>query len=953
VTTPDRWQDVERLYHAALARDERERAAFLRDACRDDEDLRREVESLLGYDRAAHDFMAPQALDAAAAALIHSEHIDAPLVGRRLGSYDITSLLGAGGMGEVYRARDSRLGRDVAIKILPEAFAADPDRRARFEREARLLAALNHPHIAAVYGFEDYEGLHALVLELVEGQTLAERLRRGPLPVAEAITIARQIADALEAAHHKGIVHRDLKPANISLGPNDAVKVLDFGLAKVRTHESTPEFADSPTVMDTATHESALRGTAPYMSPEQLRGQPVDKRSDIWAFGCVLWETLVGRRPFRGETLADATAAILHHEPDWQSLPPSVPAGVTKLLRRCLQKDPQRRLHDIADARIEIDEALESGGAGTPTVVLPSRRVTWQRIATVASLVVAVAAIAAAVVLYVRASPEITTPTRLSVSTPGTISPQLSATISPDGRQLAFVSTGGSGKLMLWIRALDALEARVLPGTENAAHPFWSPDGRSIGFQADGKIRTIDAAGISAVQTLADSLLRAGATWGRDNLILFIPRAGELATVPADGGPISPVLSREMSRGVAMWPHFLPDGRHFLYASSGSRPEERGIYVGSLDSKETKQVLQSDFKAAYASGYLVSVRGETVIAQPFDLERLEVTGQPARVADGVWGAAGARQASFSVSQTGVLAYVNAAFANIQLRLFDRAGRSVGLVGPPARHNGTPQLSPDGQRVAMVRDQHIWLLDVYGQSTSRITFGPLADASPIWSRDGSRLAFRSNRPPQGWGVYTVNASGAGSEELLFVPDRIVSLEDWSADGRFIVYTAAGKQSQSDLWLAPLFGDRRPRPFLETAFNKSQAQVSPDSRWIAYTSYESGKDEVYVQSFPEPGSKRQISSGGGVQPRWRRDGKELFYLTLDQRLMAVPLSGGPTFEPGTPTPLFKTRSLPHGSQSIGLSTCYDVSPDGQRFVSCGTAEESGPPITVVLNWTAILK
>ncbi len=854
-------------------------------------------------------------------------------------------------MGEVYRARDTRLSRDVAIKILPEIFTADPDRRARFQREARLLASLNHPHIGAIYGVEDRNGIQGLVLELVEGQTLGARLHAGPLPVPEALTIARQIAEALEAAHDKGIVHRDLKPANITITRDGVVKVLDFGLAKARADHSTPDLSDSPTATMTGTREGVILGTAPYMSPEQARGTPVDKRSDIWAFGCVLWEMLTGRKPFAGETVPDTIAAILNREPDWHGLPTGIPPGATRLLHRCLQKDPKRRLHDIVDARLEIEDALESPPAVAASPRRPGRGVRWRRISIVALIAVSLAAIAAAVAIFLRRAPDATTPTRLSVFTPGLISPQLSATISPDGHQLAFVSTGGSGKLMLWIRALDALEARVLPGTENAAHPFWSPDGRLIGFQADGKIRTVEVAG-GAVQTLADSPIRAGATWGRDGAILFIPRGGELATVPAGGGPISMVISREISRGTAMWPHFLPDGRHFLYVSSGSTPDERGVYVGSLDSKDTKQVLQSEFKAAYASGYLLFVRGETVMAQPFDLERLEVTGQPSRVADGVWGAAAARQASFSVSQTGVLAYVNAASSHTQLTSFDRAGRRLGPVGPSARYAGSPQLSPSGRRVAITRDRHIWLLDMDGQSTSRITFGPLADNTPVWSPDGNRLAFLSNRPPQGWRVYVVSASGGGSEELLFEAGSIGLLQDWSSDGRFLVYTAGGKQSSSDLWLLPLVGDRRPRPFLETAFNKVQAQISPDTRWIAYTSYESGNDEVYVQSFPEPGSKRQVSIGGGVQPRWRQDSKELFYLALDQQLMAVPLEGGTTFEPGTATPLFKTRSLPHGSQSIGLATLYDVSPDGQRFVSYGAPEEMGPPITVVLNWMAAL-
>jgi Tol biopolymer transport system component len=956
VGTSDRWQRVERLYHAALALDESERTAFLRDASGADEPLRREVESLLAYASGAESFMQAPAIEAVERARIQSDTMSQPLVGQRLGPYEIRSLLGAGGMGDVYRARDTKLGRDVAIKILPHIFIADADRRARFEREARLLAALNHPHIAAIYGFEDRDGIHGLVLELVEGQTLAERLRAGALPIAETLTIARQIAEAVAAAHEKGIVHRDLKPANVVITPDGVVKVLDFGLAKARAEGAAPVLTHSPTITESGTRDGVILGTAAYMSPEQARGKVVDKRTDIWAFGCVVWEMLTGRKAFAGETVSDTIAAVLQREPDWRLLPAAMPASLTRLLRRCLEKDPARRLHDIGDVRIEIDEALEVPAAtAAADARLPARRANRRLLVAVAT-VASLSAILAAVAIYFLRPPDAAMPTRLSVSTPGLISPQLSATISPDGRHLAFVSTGGSGKLMLWIRALHSLDARVLPGTENAAHPFWSPDGRFLGFLADGKVKKVAAAG-GPIQTLTETGERAGPSWSRDGKILFISRIGELATMPADGGAISTVIAQGPPGRQATWPHFLPDGRHFLYFNRSAQREERGVYLGSVDSKETRQLLQSEFKAAYASGYLLFVRGETLMAQAFDAERLELTGQPARVADGIWVATGAGQASFSVSQTGVLAYVNASRKNIQLAWFDRAGRSLGPMGQPTQHSGPPQLSPDGTRLAIAQglsaNEHVWLTDVAGGTSSRITFGAIRDQAPVWSADGGRIAYQSRTGRGSWRLYLKHANGAGGEELLFETDNLISLEDWSPDSHFLVYTRRGEQSLSDLWLVPLSGDRQPVLFLQSAFNKTQAQISPDGRWIAYTSYEMGGDEVYLQSFPTPGSKRQVSVGGGVQPRWRQDGKELFYLASDQRMMAVPVRMGATLEIGAPTPLFRTRLFPHGSQSIGLHTLYDVSPDGQRFVCYAPPAEEEPPITVVLNWMAALK
>lgn len=954
MSTPARWHHVERLYHAALALDEPERSAFVRDASEGDEALRREVDSLLAYSSDPRRFLETPAIEVLASGFVEPHQIPSTSSRQRLGPYEIGALLGSGGMGDVYRARDTTLGRDVAIKILPAIFTSDPQRRARFDREARVLAALNHPHIAAIYGVEHHDDVHGLVLELVEGQTLAERLRTGPLPIDEALTLATEIAEALEAAHERGIVHRDLKPANVTVTRDGRVKVLDFGLAKAGAG-GTPDVTRGPIEPGDRTLEGVIFGSAAYMSPEQARGKAVDKRTDIWAFGCVLWEMLTARRCFGGETVSDTIAAVLEREPDWALLPAATPAGVARLLRRCLEKDPKRRLHDIADARIDIEEALRAPvSPSLPQAPRAAPLLRSRRIWIGAAMVAVLAALTIVAAIYLHRPPAAMTATRLSLSTPGLLSPQLSAAISPDGRHVAFVATGDSGKLMLWIRSLDSMDARVLQGTENAAHPFWSPDGRFLGFLADGKVKKIEAGG-GPVHTLADAAERAGPSWSKDGRILFVSAPGELGTVPADGGPIATVVRRRQSGLQVSWPHFLPDGRHFLYFV-GAAGDQRGVYVGSIDSGQTKQILRTDVKAAYASGYVLFVRDETLMAQPFDLERLELTGTPSRVADGIWAWRGAGQASFSVSPTGVLAYVSAAMQRFQIGWFDRAGRSLGTLGPPRRYAGVPQLSPDARHVAIEEgpstSHHIWVMDIAGESTSRVSFGAIRDVAPVWSPDGRRIAFLS-QGTEGMTLYVRNADGSGSEEPLFEFESVLTIGDWSPDGRFIVYTARGARGASDIWVLPLFGDRRPQPFRQTAFNKTQVQVSPDSRWIAYTSYESGRDEVYVESFPTGGSKRQISAGGGVQPRWRSNGQELYYVAADQRLMAVPVDGSATFQAGVPIPLFRTGVFPHGSQSFGLPTMYDVSPDGQRFLCMVPPEEAYAPITIVLNWMAALK
>ena len=884
--------------------------------------------------------------------------------GTHLGPYEILSAIGAGGMGEVYQAHDTKLGRDVAIKVLPEAFAHDPDRLSRFQREAKMLAALNHPNIATIYGLEQSNGTSYLVMELVQGETLAERVKRdGAVPVEEALAIAKQIAEALEAAHEKGIIHRDLKPANVKLTPEGKVKVLDFGLAKAFAGDAANEdAANSPTLSMAATMHGVILGTAAYMSPEQARGKPVDKRTDIWALGAVLYELLTGKAAFQGEDVTDILAAVVRAEPDWQGLPAATPVKIRDLLRRCLQKDKTLRMQAAGDVRIEIVEALAAPAEQVAAQRGSRERLAWSVAAFL--LVAFVAALAFGAIAYLRRVQQETETMRFFISPPemwhlsqigaggGAAAP---LAVSPDGHRVAFVATSADGKSLLWVRSLDTLAAQSLAGTDGASSPFWSPDSRFLGFFADGKLKKIEVSGGPPIM-LCDASNSRGGTWNRDGVIVFNPTNHELQKVSAAGGVPSAATMLGLGEIDHVRPLFLPDGRHFLhYVLGGPR---NGINLSSLDSAERKLLLNSDStNVIYSQGYLLFLRETTLMAQPFDAQRLALTGDAFPIAEQIQTSSTVQpNGVFSASENGVLAYqTGTGAAGYQLLWFDRTGKQVGVLGDPAAYSDL-ELSPDGKRASVSildpagKGRDIWLYDVSRGLRTRFTFGPAnLHAKSIWSPDGSRLVFNSNGKGH-LDLYQKASSGAGAEEVLLEDNLDKYPVSWSPDGRFILYVTTGVARINNLFVLPLSGDHKPIPFLKTQFNQPIGQFSPDGKWVAYVSDESGRNEVYVAPFPGPGGKWQISTVGGTHPRWRRDGTEIFYLASDYKLMTAAVNGkGSSFEVGAVKSLFQTRSPLFANRYS-----YDVSADGQRFlINTAPEQVASAPITVVLNWTAGLK
>jgi serine/threonine protein kinase len=963
--TADRRHQISDLYHRALERPAEDRRAFIEKACAGDAALREEVESLLRCEAGAESFLATPASQVVAGALPDSFLMP----NRQLGPYTIVAALGAGGMGEVYRARDTRLGRDVAIKILPSQFTADSERRARFAREARLLATLNHPHIGAIYGLEESNGMTALVLELVEGPTLADRLARAPLPVPAVLVIAQQIAEALEAAHEKGVVHRDLKPANIVLEESSGalrVKVLDFGLAK-----AIGTGIDLPTSESfDGTADARILGTPAYMSPEQARGLAVDKRMDIWAFGCVLFEMLTGRRAFEGETVTDTFARILEREPDWSVLPGDTPPPVRTLLERCLRKDSKKRLRDIADALIELEDVHrirpddDAHHSGAPPR-RPRERLAWMIAAAFGFVTCALGAI-----LYFRLGTPAANPLNESLILPpaGWSFPENPSEprfeIAPDGRHVVLVLWSVSNaKSMLWLRSVDRLSWRQLAGTEDASSAFWSPDSDAIGFFADGKLKTVRLNGGAPPITRCDAPVRDGqsGTWNREDVILFTDRSGVVKKLPSGSAEPTPASPLEDADHVHGYPWFLPDGNHFLYLAQ--RPGASELRVASLTSPETRSLGPFESSVVYVGGYLLSVREGTLTAHPFDPAARQLKGDPVALIDRVSVIAPIRRGAFSASTNGVLAYTQLSRSPTQLTWFDRTGRAVAPAGDPGVYVNI-DLSRDDRYVAVAQAKEfsgetnvdIWAIDLSRAGTAtRQTDNPGFEFDPAWSKDGTQIAFNcSGRVRQSFSLCTrpFNSSGGGQDDVLVPSMGTISAPDWSHDGRFLVYSesATAEAENFDLWTVPLGGERKPAVFLKTRSSEASGTFSPDSRWIAYESNESGRSEVYVAPFPrEEGAVKRVpvSRDGGRAPRWRGNGVELFFLALDGTLMSAVLKTT-NDRWGIPKELFRT-----GLTRRGTFHPYAVAQDGQRFLIPVTIESQSPPsITLLRNWPAML-
>ena len=897
--------------------------------------------------------------------------------GARLGPYEILDAIGAGGMGEVYRATDARLGRDVALKVVPEAFARDAERMVRFEREAKLLASLNHPNIASIYGLEESNGVRALVMELVEGPTLADRIKQRLIPLDEALPMAKQIADALEYAHEHGIIHRDLKPSNVKLTPDSQVKVLDFGLAKALEGETAEqELQNSPTLSAVATRTGVLLGTAAYMSPEQARGKRVDRRADIWAFGCVLYEMLTGKPPFTGETISDTLAAVIRAEPDWSELGADTPTGIRHLLRRCLEKDPKLRLRDIGEARIAIEEVLSGSTTAAAALGPMPSQLSWRQGTLWASLALGIVLGVVStgfIAWHLRSAPERRSVSRFafafafpdgqSAASAGFPLQDFPAVaISPDGTELAYVSSHG-GTTQVFFRPVDRLESQPLPGTTNATSPFFSPDGQWVGFFADGKLKKVSIHG-GEPATLCDAPINRSATWGPDNTIIFAPTLfGGLMRVSAAGGSPEVLSSPDVSKGERShrWPEILPGGKAVVFVIAEAKDigsfSEAKIAVQRLDTREKKILpIQGTYPRYSSSGHLLFAREGRVFAVPFDPNRLEITGPPIPVLEGVKNSLNSGVANFMVSETGSLVYVpeNASAPEGRLVWVDRKNQAQALAAP-TRAYGSPQISPDGQRVAVSiftgNRMDVWLYEIPHGTLTRLTFDEQSTA-PLWSPDGKQIAFTTRQRGAGSAILSKPADGSGAEETLVPGESLIQIPtSWSPDGKFLAYWTVGSETGRDIFISPLKGAGEPQPFVRTKFDELQARFSSDGRWIAYASDESGRFEVYVQPFPGPGGKWQVSAEGGNWPIWGRNGRELFYLSSN-KVMGVSVATQPNFRASIPRII---ADIPTGlSNRLGNSS-YDVSPDGQRFLFVKANMEKGPPdeVRVVLNWTEELK
>jgi serine/threonine-protein kinase len=1000
----DRRRRIEDLCHAALERDPAGRAAFVADACGSDTALRREVEALLVHAQTAEGFLGTPLAAVAANALTNADGTS--LLGRSLGAYQIRTRLGSGGMGEVYSARDTKLGRDVALKVLPKAFTSDADRLARFEREARVLATLNHPNIGAIYGVEESNGVRALVLELVKGNTLADRIAAGPVPIRDALTMARQIAEALEAAHEKGIVHRDLKPANVNITPDGIVKVLDFGLAKlVMADGASAGLAQSPTVTLGSTRDGVLLGTAAYMSPEQATGKAADKRSDIWAFGCVLFEMLAGKRAFDGEDVSDTLASVLRGDPDWAAMPPGTPPAILRLLRRCLEKDRHRRFADIAAALALIEEAPD---LTTPPSGIDATAVEQQVTAAVAvtrreelaaamrrravlgsaAAFVAGSALVGTAWLAMRPAPPRATrfpitPTGTAALAPSGVGPDV--TITPDGTRVIYLGNRGT---QLLVRALDQLEpASITTAIGQLRGVFSAPDGQWVGFVENvSTLKKVAITGRPPVTLAAMDGASRGATWLPDETIIFATAntATGLQRLSAAGGAVTVLTRPDGARGEAdhVLPERLPDGRAVLFTilpTSGGL-EARQVAVLDLASGTQTTLIRGGYNAHYVpSGHLVYAAGGTLWAVAFDVARRAVRGTPVPVVVGA--------DDYAVAGNGTLVYVDAPGGGVARTLVwvDRQGREESL-GAPSRAYRQPSVSPDGTRVVVAsqdQEQDLWRWDLPRGPLTRLTFEPGADWFPVWTPDGRRLVFSSGRSGRPLNLFWQAADGTGAaERLTESPNRQVPTSI-TPDGTQVVFTDETPTRGTDLRLLTLGPDRpssvpqaqgqpdqgreatgagrsepgdqrRVTPLLETRFSENNGVLSPDGRWLAYQSNRSGQYEIYVRPFPTVDEGQwQVSATGGTRPLWARSGQELFFIAPDGALMGVPVAArGAVWHAGPPARLLDGRYVVAAGGNAGRD--YDVAPDGQRFLMLKEdATAAQPQLVVVQHFDEELK
>src|SRR5262245_38673135 len=881
--------------------------------------------------------------------------------GTRLGPYEIVALLGRGGMGEVYRGTDSRLERTVALKVLQSEVADSVARRQRFEREAQTISSLTHPHICALYDIGEHEGTPFLVMEYLEGETLAHRLVRGALPIEDVLRYAVEIIDALEHAGRQGVVHRDLKPANIML-TRAGVKLLDFGLAKLQAPELPERSIAGSQPQPTITEEGTLLGTLQYMAPEQLEGREADTRTDIFALGAVVYEMLAGAPAFGGPSRASTIASILERNPvPVSAARPETPVLLEQLVNRCLEKNPDDRWQTASDLKQAMKWVADSGWQVHSEPMLQASRNRRARLVAAVLLSVAVATVVS-MTLVRRARPDVRA-IRFAVAPPENLAFSESSAfmaLSPDGHSLAFSAALASGEQAIWIRSLESLAARQVPGTQGGGQPFWSPDSRYVAFRIPGEwIRRIEPTG-GLPQPLVRERGAQNGTWNRDGVVVFMrdaPSGGSLYQVSTAGAQPTPATTLDAALGETahVWPQFLPDGRHFLYLARSTRPDDDSVvYVGSLDSDQRVRLFNADSHAVYARpGYLLYMQESTLVARPFDAVTVRVTGEPVPIAGQVERTPGSRRGAFSVSDTGVLAYRTV--RETELSWYDRTGKKTGVVGAPGLY-ANPALSPDEQRLAVARvdagtgESNIWVIDLARGNLSRFTSGSDLANMPLWTPDGGHILFRANRGQAVGNRRFYPKAIVGAESVEMLPQGGDQPIAFSPDGRALIYGFSNHMTRFDLAMLPLAGGQ-PASISSHDWDELEGRLSPDGRWMGYVSNESGRYELFVRSFPGGAHKWQISSGGGVEPAWRGDGRELFYLAPDRTLMAVSLKES-TGEPDAPHPLFPTRMSPLVNPGYTRNQ-YVVTADGQRFLINQTAEgASSSPITVMLNWTAVL-